>query len=281
MASQPYQLMELGTTGAGFDLGTTQVMELGTSAADFQNNVRERQTAELGAPDAGFDIVTITLRAAQVLDLGTEDAGFDVIATLPADTRTGLSLAGVANRLQPITPFPIGVPQRTPYGTVTTWMRQFNCKDWRTAQAAMADVLAFGSHIRPRWIDEYCSLRLDGPKVQSLSAAAKGTDVVLTAVYAAIALLGAYTDGYNATRKLMPKGAGAFGDEGVSYGIAPSRTATGIPKAGDIITAYQAYDLWRCTGTAFDEDALPGRVLVEASWVRHKKETSIVEPTDG
>ena len=290
MASQPYQLMELGTTAADFGINTTLVMELGTDAADFQNNVRERQTLDIGAAETDFDIVTITLYDADVLDMGAEDAGFDVTATLPTDSRTTwLDVVATArdacHEVQPV----VRTKQvkQMPYGTVTVYGRQFVIPRGNVGQAILEDVLARGSHMRSIWASEWFSLALDGPKAGDAEVQqhvkdgkATGADIV-SVPFIAIKTLATAVDGYNMTRKLLPRGTGAFADEGVSYGIAPSRTATGVPAVGDIITAYQPYDVWRCTGTAFDDDTLPGRVLVMASWVRHKQETTIVEPADG
>jgi len=290
MASQPYRLCELGTTDAGFDLGTTQVMELGTAVADFQNNVRERVTGELGIVEAQMGVVTITYREAQVLEMGAEDAGFNVTATISADTRdTWLDVTASADsECHEVLPL-VRTKQvaRRPYGTVTVYGRRFILPRGDVGQAILETTLARGSHMKTIWADEWFSLKLDGPKAGDIEIQQEMKDDVPTGAdiaavsFVAIKTLNAVVDGYNQTANLRPRADNAFGGEGVTYGIAPSRDATGVPKAGDVLQAYQPHRTWRCTGVEFDEDALPGRVLVVASWRRYERETALMEPTDG
>ncbi|HUU83798.1 MAG TPA: hypothetical protein VM243_09870 [Phycisphaerae bacterium] len=291
MASQPYQLADLGTDAADFAVGTTRVMELGATAADFENVVRERVTLGLGALETGFDVVTLLLHGDELFDFGAEDAGFDVIATLPTDTRASWASVITAAQLMCHEVQPAVRTKEIrhmPYGRVTVYGRQFIIPRGNHGQAILENVLARGAHMRAIWATEWFSLGLDGPKAGDATIhqhmqgdKATGSDLVQVG-FIAIKTLDLVVDGsYTATTRMLPKAGDVFGDRGVTYGIAPSRTATGLPYAGNVISAYQPYNVWHCTEVTFDEDALPGRVLVTAAWARHKKETGIVEPTDG
>ena len=276
------ELCEFGSV-SGFDIVIVQVMDFGAEAG-FDNAVRMPVTLDFGGI-AYFDNAGAVRREVEVADFGAE-AGFDITFTLAADTRTSwTTVVGAARDFcHEVQPYVRGkTVQQTEYGTLTLYTRQFNVPRGNHGQAILETMLTPGAHMRATWADEWFSLALDGPKVmggaqvhQKLTKdAATGSDVVQVTFAAIKTLTPVVSAAYNETRRFRPMSKTAFDEQGVSYGIAPSRTATGIPQPGDTIADATGRS-WSCGTVEFNENILPGRILVTVPWFRYKADTAIV-----
>jgi len=202
----------------------------------------------------------------------TQSVGVEasLVVTLPADSRTTWASV-VATAPDHVHEHKLGrtkVVQYPEYGIITVYNRVFIVPRGNHGQAALETVLAPGAHMKTLWADEWFSLAIDGPKAmpgaEVRQSDKNGTDEVSVS-FAAIKTLNTVGTGYNVTARRRI-GEDAFGETYVEWGIAPALSASGIPKAGDVLFGYSGTNAPKCARVDPDDRVLPGRWLIRSTY---------------